>query len=1149
MSGPFGATPWMYDHTDFYPLDINQSLKFNDDESQYLSWTPATAGNRKTWTWSGWVKRGNIGTNQAIFSSGAASQASNRVAVFFLSSDVLWYRISIGGTDYTHQSNQVFRDVSAWYHIVIQCDTTQASSADRKKVYINGEQVTSWSSEQNPSQNADTSTNNTVTHGLGASSYSTGGFSDSFADLYMAEVNFIDGQALDSTNFGEFKEGIWIPKVYNGTYGSNGFHLPFKNDDIVEGFNTVTYRGNGVANTYMGGIGFSPDLIWIKQRSSGNVHYLTDSVRGALKGLSSSITDAESTYDSVRSFENDGFTMGTSATTNSSGGQYVAWAWDAGSGSPVSNTAGSITSTVKANPSYGFSIVNYTGTGNTSTIGHGLGVQPSMIITKTRNLAGTSWLIYHKSLGATQGILLNSTAAANAVVGYWNNTSPTSSVFTVYGGNDSNAAGYQTIAYCFAEVAGYSKISSYSGTGSAGNSITGLGFKPAFLMVKVASGSTGNWIIWDNTRDTNDADLDNPLFPNLSNDEWAGGTPYQIQFDADGFTINESSTQVNGSGASYIYMAFADTREAAFWKDVSGQGNHWQPNNLDYRDSLPDSTTNNFAVMNALEPSVGTSVTLSEGNLKTVGSTVSYSGGVTSSFEQDSGKWYWEVYVNSEVSAGSNYYSFIGAATGENNLVHKSNNSQLPSVVAGINGWSWEGDGTINLIGTGTKAVSSVTAPSAGDVLGFAIDLDNGDVYFYHNGTAQNSGSPVITGVSNLLHNPMVGVYDGSAVTFNFGQDSTFAGARPAGGNTDAKNIGDFAYAPPSGYLALCTANLPTPTIVDGLEHFNTVLYTGNGSTDHNITGVGFQPDFVWLKERSSTSFHQVLDAVRGAGIRLETNATGAETTPSPVGLSSFDADGFTVENNNGYNENSQTYVAWNWKAGGTPVTNTDGSITSQVSANVDAGFSIVSYTGTGSAGSTFGHGLNQAPNMVIFKNRDQTDSWFVIQDMVGSPTGGDYLSLNTTNAIANSSNVNTTLASSTVTLDVTHGYNASGENYIAYCFHSVEGFSKAGSYTGNGSADGPFVYTGFRPAFVLVKNSSAAQNWRMFDSAREPENTVLAALFPNLSNAETAAETGPDFLSNGFKVRTSSGTHNGSGNTIIYLAFAENPFKYANAR
>jgi len=353
-------------------------------------------------------------------------------------------------------------------------------------------------------------------------------------------------------------------------------------------------------------------------------------------------------------------------------------------------------------------------------------------------------------------------------------------------------------------------------------------------------------------------------------------------------------------------------------------------------------------------------------------------------------------------------------------------------------------------------------------------------------------------------------------------------------------------------YLPLSTANLPDPAIDPAQgsspqDYFNTVLYTGNGSSQS--LSVGFQPDFVWGKGRSYSVNHALIDAVRGSDKYLESSTTDAEDTLSTI-ITSFDSDGFSVGSAGRLNGSGNTYVAWNWKANGSGVSNTDGSITSTVSANTESGFSVVSYTGT-AANATVGHGLDSAPEMFMLKNRSATGDWYVYHSALGATKN---LRLNLDSSAFTTSNLfnDTEPTSTTFSLGFSAGSNGSGSNYIAYCFHSVEGFSKIGSYTGNGSADGPFVYTGFRPAFVMAKPASpSGDNWLIQDSTRDTFNDSANRLFPNLNIAEIddSPTYSMDFVSNGFKVRSSHTSINNSGNTFIYMAFAENPFKYSNAR
>ena len=403
-----------------------------------------------------------------------------------------------------------------------------------------------------------------------------------------------------------------------------------------------------------------------------------------------------------------------------------------------------------------------------------------------------------------------------------------------------------------------------------------------------------------------------------------------------------------------------------------------------------------------------------------------------------------------------------------------------------------------------------------------------------------------VTQTGGVFFYSLIATGSGNFIISNFGQDSSFAGNKTAQGNADGRGIGDFYYEPPTGFLALCTQNLPEPTVVPS-EHFNTVLYTGDaGNLAQSITGVGFQPDLLWIKSRVTGYGHALQDVVRGATSRLQSNTTGAEAT-SATYVTSFDTDGFSVSTDYGQNAPNEPYASWNWKANGAGVSNTNGTITSTVSANVDAGFSIVSYTGTGVV-ATVGHGLSSAPELIHVKERNSTSGWITYNKTI---LATKYLSLSSTMAAAANTSVwnNTTPTSTVFSLGTNLATNESARPIIAYCFHSVEGYSKVGSYTGNGSADGTFVHCGFRPAYVMVKGSSVAgSSWIVIDSTRDSYNVASQYLHPNLSNAEGSTPL-LDFTSNGFKWRYSGASGNTSGGTYIFLAFAENPFKYTNAR
>ena len=333
-------------------------------------------------------------------------------------------------------------------------------------------------------------------------------------------------------------------------------------------------------------------------------------------------------------------------------------------------------------------------------------------------------------------------------------------------------------------------------------------------------------------------------------------------------------------------------------------------------------------------------------------------------------------------------------------------------------------------------------------------------------------------------------------------------------------------------------------TINDPGSYFNTKLYTGTGSSNAQ-TGVGFQPDFTWIKNRDAADFHVLTDAVRGVTDYLVSDATDAETT-NAESLTGFDSDGFTVGTMNEVNTNTEAFVAWNWKANGAGSANTDGSIsTTATSANTTSGVSIVTYTGSGSAG-TLGHGIGIVPKTFVVKRLDSTSAWSMYWKALGSDK---YIYMSDTNAVATDATSefwNDTDPTSTVFSVGDADYtNGSSQTYVAYLFADVQGFSKFDSYTGNGDADGAFVYTGFRPAFVLIKRTDSTSDWLMYDNKREGYNPDNDYLRPNTTADEAGG--GIDIVSNGFKVRTNNATWNADGGTYVYCAFAEAPLVNSN--
>ena len=624
---------------------------------------------------------------------------------------------------------------------------------------------------------------------------------------------------------------------------------------------------------------------------------------------------------------------------------------------------------------------------------------------------------------------------------------------------------------------------------------------------------------------------DASYFGETKNGVWIAKEP-DVTYGTNGFRL-----QFKGVGGN------ADS--SGIGADTSGNGNHFSISGFTAFDSVwKDCPENNFATLTTIS---GFSSTYTNGNLKY---TTANPNPATSTISiPTSGKWYWEVYVSSVGEA------IIGV---QNRPNIQSNGYSGRKTTYYREGGSGGGSGSIYIEGTGYGGDQA--SYTNGDVISVLYNADDMKIAWYKNGSQEG----LTFDVTDTDVTPIVWQASGSGSTsgtFNFGQDSTFDNTISQGGNSDANGIGDFKYTVPSGYLALCSSNFPEPTIgpnsaTQADDHFNTILYTGNGGS-HALTGVGFQPDWIWIKNRtSSVDYHNAYDSSRGTG-RLYPNDTNAEETGHIV---SYDTDGFTLNTNNtNSNASSTSYVAWNWKAnGGTKTTNdasatSVGSIDSDIQANTTAGFSIVQYeTNSGTSGSsqTVAHGLSQAPNWMILKSRDQAGTGWMVY--YGDNT--DYVTLNGGGAtIDGLSTWNDTTPTSTVFSIGTNGgdtNNTNGGSMIGYIFHDVDGYSKFGNYTGNGSADGPFVFTGFRPAWVLIKNTARSADWRLHDIARQPTNDDGGhILLPNSPSAEVTSEYDIDFLSNGFKLKSGDVYENGDGELITYAAFAEAPFKYANAK
>ena len=559
-------------------------------------------------------------------------------------------------------------------------------------------------------------------------------------------------------------------------------------------------------------------------------------------------------------------------------------------------------------------------------------------------------------------------------------------------------------------------------------------------------------------------------------------------------------------------------------KDTSGLGNYWNTSGLSVtagagNDSLVDTPTSygtdtyvggevrgNYATLNPLDKN--TNAALVDGNLTLNGSSAGWYG-AKAGFGMSSGKWYFEVTCTSGDTILGIGDSSSGVAT-----------PAFPGYKPKSYGYYHNGNKFNN------DASSAYGASyGASDVIGIAFDADNGTLTYYKNGTSQGVA---FSSIPSDTYFPYVATYN--TIHCNFGQ-------RP------------FAYTAPSGFKALCDTNLPAPLVAKPNTLMDVALYTGNGSTQ-TISGLNFSPDLVWIKNRAAVSAHRLLDTIRGATKDLYSNQTDSEQTDANS-LTAFTSNGFSVGSSGGVNGNGNGIVAWAWNAGGTTdPSNTAGSITSQVRANVSAGFSVVTYTGPGPSNSTVGHGLGVAPELIITKNRDRSVYWIVYTKVTGKDA---FLRLNITAASTASSNIWGTAAPTSavfggVGTDASNGFTA-GEKIVSYCFAPVVGYSNGFSYTGNGSADGPYIHLGFRTRFLILKRTDASgDDWLMVDTARNPYNLSRTYLYANLSSAEMVYNLF-DITANGIKLRDNYQGWNASGGTYVGFAWAEAPFAYSRAR
>lgn len=584
-------------------------------------------------------------------------------------------------------------------------------------------------------------------------------------------------------------------------------------------------------------------------------------------------------------------------------------------------------------------------------------------------------------------------------------------------------------------------------------------------------------------------------------DGYAYDASYFGERNSDGIWVPKAYTGSYGTNGFYLKFA-----PGAAGTDSSGNGNTWTlsghnvtTSNTTY-DIMTDSPTDYLSGSMSTANNAGNYFTINPLNVISTAGSATVANGNMTFISTGSLNNYSYTYVYTNISSGKFYFEgrFTGALS-----------SGLGNGF-GITGFYFSALSTGTTIYASSNQTGLATI-SSGDVFSLAIDLNTATAQLYRNGSTFGSSGSITT--TNLVGYLIAS--NGSGTTawdVNFGQ-------RP------------FTYTPPAGYNALNTYNITRPA-------------------DSSLWFYGDTPDLMWIKNRSTTGLHTITDTVRGAGLNLVTSSTAAETSyPAVSEMNKF---GMSVINDatSIVNGSGNSMVYWGWKAGSntssTSVTNTDGTITSQVSANRQAGFSIVSYTGTGS-NATIGHGLGAAPNLMLVKNRNGANAWDIYSSVLGA---GKYLDFTTAASVTNAVLFPTTPTSTVFYVGAAGGQNTNGASHIAYCWTAIPGYSAFGSYTGNGAVDGPFVYLGFRPRWIMIKATSTTSNWIIYDSTRDTYNPTINATYTNTTQADyTAGSLDVDLLSNGFKWRENGGQGNDSGVTFIYAAFAEIPFKFARAR
>ena len=1070
-------------------LTVDNSVRYNDDDSPYLYRTPTVLGNRMRGSISLWYKRCSFGSIQQLFNAGAGND------ITFNASDKLTF-IDAGaagaGTDTSYITTQEFSDPTAWGHLLFAWNTTLTTAGDRLRIYHNGVEITAFDTETNPTLNSQFQISNVVRQTIGANEGGTEEF-----DGYLSQFHYVDGIQNVPTDFGEFNNGVWKPIEFaaDGT-GLTGTVVPIMTSATAP---SGVLTGGTVANGQL----WSP-FNNISETTAGDSYLVLQSFPTTLS------------YDFGSGNEK---TIITYTIKNDTGDLTRApkdWKFQ-GSTDNFSSSVVDL-DTVTGETSWGASEIRLFSFSNTTAYRYyRLNFTASSDATYVQ-MDAVNYFEASSGYG-TNGFFLDFAEASNLGL----DAAGAAVSSTTYRYLKCDVTDVESTAYL-----GIGEMEYYVGTTLYPTQTMTSNTAPSPLVASANSensAAASAWAAFDDTDSTSGGSnwltVNGVVTGYLKIDlgDGNGIAPTRIGITAPG-TQNRAPWDftIQGSNDDSDYTVLATYASNTTWLDDEtrnwpvSNGNNFADAGLAVADQMTDTPTNNVATLNPLDDFGA--ATLKDGNLVADGAGSTYSWILANVCFPSSGKWVCEI-------------QRTAATYGQFGIFEKSvvtpTNSSNPATAININ------------VGNGERFNKSVTvspALSANDdaIWRLEYDVDTDNLEFFKAGSS----------VWELT----TGLDVSKGLTFGVAPyDCDF---------TMTFNENDFDGTPTAGFKGLSTSNLPTPTIPDGTAHFQTTLYTGNGSA-RNIDQTGnstFQPDLVWLKNVTDGGSNNMLfDAPRGVTKVMNSNLTAVEATDANS-LTSFDADGFGLGSGaGGYNDNTKAFFAYQWLAGGgAGSANAVGSITTTTTTvNTAAGISIGTYTGTGSA-ATIGHGLGAVPKMIIVKERaNDVGGWFMYHAQMSDDPETDYMLLNSFSALVDDSTVwNDTAPTSTVFSIGTHDdVNGSSDTYVYYAFAEVEGFSKFGSYTGNGAADGPYVYTGFKPALITYK-STASAIWPIFDSARNPLTVVASSTRQSFVNYSTSPETygyGSDFFSSGFKLTSTDAQANGSGQLFVYWSFAEYPF------